>query len=252
MLATLHLPPHWYPQEAFFPRRPATYLNCVSRAQERHCPAGAPLLPPIENGVAVEALRTRHAKRAFALSLGRICPEKGFHLALDAAAKANIRLLLCGELFRYETHERYFFQEIAPRLDRKRRFIGRVGFERKRRLLSAARCLLVPSLAPETSSLVAMEALACGTPAIGFRAGALTEIIEDGKTGFLVDSVDGMADAIAAVDRIDPQTCREAARARFSVKRMTAEYLDLYARLAGKPDRSASRYQTDEVDRWPS
>jgi glycosyltransferase involved in cell wall biosynthesis len=213
------------------------------------------LQPPIENGVAVEAFGRIHAKRAFALTLGRICPEKGFHFALDAAIKANLPLLVCGELFRYEAHERYFFQEIAPRLDRKRRFIGRVGFKRKRRLLAAARCLLVPSVVPETSSLVSMEALACGTPVVAFRAGALQEIIDDGKTGFLVDTVDQMADAIAAADRIDPETCRATARSRFSVKRMTAQYLKLYDRLARECRETRRREYPQgaaEVNSWPN
>jgi glycosyltransferase involved in cell wall biosynthesis len=232
VLATLHLPPTWYPAEVFFPRRPATFLNCVSRSQQLACPAGASFLEPIENGVPIERLQARHAKRPFALLLGRICPEKGYHLAIDAAARAGANLLLGGELFRYDSHERYFFREIAPRLDRRRRFIGPVSFKRKRRLLTAARCLLVPSLAPETSSLVAMEALACGTPVIAFRRGALSEIIEHGKTGFLVDTVDEMADAITAADQIQPEACRGEARARFSAKRMVSKYLQLYERLA--------------------
>ena len=119
-----------------------------------------------------------------------------------------------------------------PRLDRRRRYLGPVGFIRKRRLLAAARCLLVPSLVAETSSLVAMEAAACGTPVIAFRSGALPEVVEDGRTGFLVDDVDGMAEAIRRVDRIDPAACREAARRRFSNRRMAAAYLDRYQMLA--------------------
>ena len=104
------------------------------------------------------------------MALGRICPEKGYHIALDAAARAGVPMVLAGEVFRYPAHEQYFRDEIAPRLDASRRFIGPVGLHRKRRLLSEARCLLAPSLAPETSSLVAMEALACGTPVIAFPA----------------------------------------------------------------------------------
>jgi glycosyltransferase involved in cell wall biosynthesis len=115
-----------------------------------------------------------------------------------------------------------------------------VGFARKRRLLSAARCLLVPSLAPETSSLVAMEALACGTPVVAFASGALAEIVEPGVTGFLAGSVDEMAEAIRRCGQIDPSACRRVARERFSLREMTDAYLSLYSRLGARSSQSAA------------
>jgi glycosyltransferase involved in cell wall biosynthesis len=231
VLATLHLPPSWYPADVFRVGRPETYLHCVSSAQRRACPPGAGLLPELPNGIPVDALAARHAKRGFALMLGRICPEKGFHRALEAAEMADVPLLVGGRVYPYPEHEHYFREEVAPRLDRKRRFLGPVGFQRKRRLLTAARCLLVPSLAPETSSLVAMEALACGTPVVAFPSGALPEIVEHGRTGFLVRDAREMAEAIRAVDTLDPELCRAAAREHFSVEIMTRRYLELYARI---------------------
>jgi glycosyltransferase involved in cell wall biosynthesis len=232
VLATLHLPPEWYPPAIFRLERPRTFLHCVSAGQRARCPPGARLLPDVPNGVALDALAARHAKRRFAMALGRICHEKGFHIALDAARRAGVPLLLAGQTFRYEAHETYFAREIAPRLDHSRRFIGPIGPVRKRRLLSAARCLLVPSLAPETSSLVAMEALACGTPVIAFAAGALPEIVEHGRTGFIVRDEKEMAAAIHATARIDPEACRAAARERFSLEHTVARYFALYRELA--------------------
>jgi glycosyltransferase involved in cell wall biosynthesis len=232
VLATLHLPPEWYPPEVFEPERPNTFLQCVSASQRARCPAGAKLLSDVPNGVALDACDVPHAKRRFAMALGRICPEKGFHLALDAARRADVPLLLAGQTFPYEAHETYFAREIAPRLDRSRRFIGPIGPARKRRLLSAARCLLVPSLAPETSSLVAMEALACGTPVIAFPAGALPEIVEHGRTGFIVADEREMAEAIHAAARIAPDVCRRAAWERFALERTIERYFDLYRDLA--------------------
>jgi glycosyltransferase involved in cell wall biosynthesis len=232
VLVTLHLPPDWYPTHIFRLTRPHTWLQCVSRSQQQNCPDGPLLLPCIVNGVPVERFRRRVRKHNFALALGRICPEKGFHLALDAAIRTQSPLVLAGEIFRYRAHQEYFSNEILPRLDGQRRFIGPVGFARKRRLLAAARCLLVPSLVPETSSLVAMEALACGTPVIAFPSGALPGIVDHGRTGFVVNDADEMAEAIRLADCIDPAACRRAAEQRFSATRMIAEYLAVYQRLA--------------------
>jgi glycosyltransferase involved in cell wall biosynthesis len=234
VLATLHLPLDWYPGHIFRPTRPDTWLQCVSASQQRGCPDSKAVLPHIENGVPFERLRTCVTRRNYALALGRICPEKGFHLALDAAAEAGSPLILAGRIFGYREHEEYFCRELLPRLDGCRRFIGPVGMVRKRRLLAGARCLLAPSLVPETSSLVAMEALACGTPVIAFPSGALPEIVEHGRTGYIVEDARQMAEAIRRADRIDPEACRRAARERFSAERMAGRYLELYQRLAGQ------------------
>ncbi|SHK04337.1 Glycosyltransferase involved in cell wall bisynthesis [Roseomonas rosea] len=234
VLATLHLPPSWYPMRALDPPRPRTWLHAVSASQNAalRCRQDA-RLPPIPNGVPVEELaRFRHARRGHALMLGRVCPEKGQHHALDAAHAAGMPLLLGGEVFPYEAHERFFAEEVRPRLDACRRFLGPLGFARKRRLLASARCLLVPSTAPETSSLVAMEAAACGTPVIAFRAGALPEVVEHGRTGFLVEDAGEMAQAMARVGELDPEEIRHVARERFSRSRMAADYIALYRRLA--------------------
>ncbi|HVX91825.1 MAG TPA: glycosyltransferase [Xanthobacteraceae bacterium] len=230
-LVTLHLPVTWYPPECLRPARPQTWFNCVSRSQHANCPGSLRLLDPIENGVAETFLAARHAKRRFALTLSRICPEKGIHLAIDAAKHAGIPLLIAGEVFPYQAHQRYFAELIAPRLDRWRRFIGPVRLARKRRLLAAARCVLIPSLAAETASLVAREALAAGTPVIAFARGALVEALDHGRTGFLVENEAQMARAIARLDEIDPARCRQAARERFSSGQMLRSYVAAYRAL---------------------
>jgi glycosyltransferase involved in cell wall biosynthesis len=164
--------------------------------------------------------------------MGRICPEKGFHLAIDAAQVAGVPLVLAGQVFPYETHQKYFAEQIEPRLGPGVRFIGGIGFSRKRRLLSAARCLLVPSLVAETGSLVAIEALACGTPVVSFPTGALPDIVEHGTTGFLVNDTREMAEAIRACDNLERELCRAVARQRFSRNRMIDAYFTLYRGLA--------------------
>ncbi|HZG42202.1 MAG TPA: glycosyltransferase [Longimicrobium sp.] len=234
VLATLHLPPAWYPAAELTPRRPDTWLNPVSAAQARDCPRFAALLDPVPNGIDLARLECRARKRGWAMAMGRICPEKGFHHALDAARMADVPLLLAGEVHAFPRHHRYHAEQIVPRLNAGRRHVGPVGIRRKRRLLAAARCLLVPSVAPETSSLVAMEAIACGTPVVAFDVGALPEVVEHGRTGFIVRNVREMADAVARVGELHPEECRAAARERFSGDRMAARYMDLYHRLASR------------------
>lgn len=230
-LVTLHLPPSWYPAEVFHLQRPHTYLHCVSESQRRACPQGAHILPTIRNGITAPPA-PRSESRDDVVALGRICPEKGFHIALDAARIANVRMRLAGRVFAYPEHRRYYREQIFPRLDEHRRFVGAVHGRDKWRLLAGARCVLVPSLAPETSSLVAMEAMAIGTPVVAFASGALAEIVEPGVTGYLVHDTSEMADAIDASRAIDRETCRRVARARFSAARMTSRYIARYRALA--------------------
>ncbi len=253
VLVTLHLPPAWYPEAVWAlagrgGARPHTHLHCVSEAQARRCPPGAALLPVVPNGVEVpnEPPAPRRRGRGYALCLGRVCPEKGYHLAAAAAARAGVPLLVAGRVFPYEAHLRYWEDELRPLLGRGRaRFVGEVGGARKRRLLAGARCLVVPSLAEETSSLVAMEAAAAGTPVVALRRGALPEVVEDGRTGWLADDVDGLAEGIARAGAIDRRACWEAARARFDVRRTTARYLAYYARLAAAPAAAAAGGSVD-------
>ncbi len=233
-LITLHMPPEWYPRQVLLPSRPNTWFNTVSHDQHLRCPKSPTLLGPIENGVPVDALQAPCPKQEFILSLGRICPEKGQHLAIEASRRAGVPLVIAGEVFPYERHQTYLEEEILPRLDDQRRYIGPADFLRKTLLLTAARCLLLTSLVPETSSLVAREALACGTPVIAFDRGALPEAIEHGRTGFLVSDVDDMASAIRHVGMIDPTLCCQVAREQFSEDVMSARYLEIYYRLCGR------------------
>ncbi|MFL6691188.1 MAG: glycosyltransferase family 4 protein [Alphaproteobacteria bacterium] len=237
-LVTLHLPLSWYPPNALSSTRANMWLHCVSWAQHRSAPPNTYLLPAIENGVDVDSFALRR-KRNFALFLGRICPEKGVHLAIEAAERARMPLVIAGQVFGYDAHQKYFEEQVQAKLSRRCRFVGPVGPSAKRKLLAMARCVLIPSLAEETSSLVAREALAAGTPVIAFARGALAETIEHGRTGFLVSGTGDMAAAIPDARTLNPEHCRADARRRFPLSRTIDQYLALYRSLsrAAAPNR---------------
>lgn len=229
VLVTLHLPPSFYPASIFELTREHTWMHCVSSSQLRSCPPSPLLMPVIENGVPLDLLQAPEvAAREYALALGRICPEKGFHLAVEAADRAGIPLYVAGKLFPYAEHEQYWKEVLSPMIRPPHRYLGPLGITEKPRVLAGARCLLAPSLVAETSSLVAMEAIACGTPVIAFSSGALPEVVEDGRSGFLVSDAAGMAEAIGAVDQLQPAVLREISCTRFSDQRMVEDYIVRY------------------------
>lgn len=226
MLATLHLPLSWYPDDVF--ELPAINFNCVSQSQAAS--ANGRRLTFIPNGIDLSQHAARHTSRHL-LFIGRICPEKGPDIALRVAHLLDLPLIVAGPVHPFRAHQEYFGACVQPLLDSKRRYVGSIDLPQKLELLSAARAVLIPSLAPETSSLVAMEAAAAGVPAIAYRSGALPEVIKHGQTGFIVESEQQMADAVSGLDSIPADECQRHAREQFDADRMADRYLDLYARL---------------------
>jgi len=225
-MATIHLPPEWYPRRSF---EQGVHVVWVSRNQrEASAQADGNLIP---NGVRIDRLYPEGVRENYVLAMGRICPEKAQHLALDAATHCGRPLLLAGQVFPYPEHLEYFDLQIKPRLASDHSLIGPVAGTRKRHLLARAHCVVIASQVPETSSLVAMEALACGTPVVALRVGALPEIIENGRTGWLVESPGELPAAIEAASHIRREDCRRVAEQRFSAERMTRAYLEMYEQL---------------------
>ena len=194
VLATLHLPRSFYPAENFNDVPANVSFNCVSDSQARSFGDLDSLAGVVPNGIALDCFESgcgADSDRHGLLWLGRICEEKAPHLALEIAAQAGLPITLAGQVYPFSYHQQYFEREVAPRLGAmpNAKFISSPSAELKRRLLREAQALLITSLAAETSSLVAMEAAASGTPVVAFRKGALAEVVRDGVTGFLVDDV---------------------------------------------------------------
>jgi glycosyltransferase involved in cell wall biosynthesis len=184
----------------------------------------------IHHGIPIDDFPFDAAGGEDLLFYGRIHPDKGAAEAIEAARRAERRLIMAGIVQDEEYHRR----SVLPALDGERvRHIGTVGGAARGELLGSARALLHLINFEEPFGLSVVEAMACGTPVIASRRGSMPELIDHGVTGFLVDSLDEGVEAIGRVGEIDRAACRAAAVSRFSVDRMADNYLDLYRRLIG-------------------
>jgi glycosyltransferase involved in cell wall biosynthesis len=239
VLATLHLPRSFYPASSFDDVPANVIINCVSASQARSFADLDTLAGVVPNGIALDCFEpatdvTQSNHRQGLLWLGRICEEKAPHLALEIAKRAGLPITLAGQVYPFSYHEQYFAREVAPRLQSiaDAKFISVPSAELKCRLLRDARALLITSLAEETSSLVAMEAAASGTPVVAFRRGAHAEVVKDNVTGFLVEDSEQAVLALQNIPTISSQCCARYAQGNFSAAKMAESYSGLYARVA--------------------
>jgi len=164
--------------------------------------------------------------------LGRVEHIKGTHLALEVARRTHRRLVIAGNIA--PEHQQYFDTRIAPHLDGTFiTYVGAVNDAEKNALLGKAAAMLMPILWEEPFGIVMAEALACGTPVIGLRRGAVPEVIRHGVTGWIADDVEGMVTGVERVSSFDRRVCRVDAEQRFSDRVIVARYEALYqSRLA--------------------
>ncbi|MFF4650539.1 glycosyltransferase family 4 protein [Streptomyces sp. NPDC001380] len=165
--------------------------------------------------------------------LGRIRPEKGVHVAIEAARLAGLPLRIAG---RVKAADRpYFEEQVLPLVDGDRvAFLGELDFPRKAALMAGAVGTLTAPLIPEPFGLVAVESMACGTPVVSLRSGAAAELVRDGVTGFLADDARQMAAAVRLLPALDRAACRRHVADGFSVRRMADGYEEAY-RAAVRP-----------------
>ncbi len=164
----------------------------------------------------------------YLLFFGRIHPDKGTYEAIQIARRAGKVLLIAGLI----QDDAYFEQKIRPSIDERSVFyIGNVGPGERRTLLGKALALLHPILFDEPFGLSVAESMFCGTPVIAYNRGSMCELIVDGKTGFLVNTMDEAVKAVEKIAGIDRQECRQWAKAMFSKEKMVDNYLAVYDRI---------------------
>jgi glycosyltransferase involved in cell wall biosynthesis len=194
----------------------------------------SPFLPyaaTIHHGIEVDKFPFDPVGSDDLLFFGRIHPDKGAGEAIRAARASQRTLILCGLIQDAD----YYAREVEPFVDDERViYRGLVGGDARLQQLGQAKGLLHLIGFDEPFGLSVIEAMACGTPVIAYRRGSMPELIEDGETGYLVDSFDEAVDAIDRLSAIDRRACRRAVEERFTVDRMADEYLALYRRLLGQ------------------
>ena len=164
--------------------------------------------------------------------IGRPSIEKRLDRAIHIACRAKMKLKVAA---RINPQDQYYKQHVEPLLDEARdrvEFVGEVGGREKDEFLGKAHALLFPIDWPEPFGLVMIESLACGTPVIAWRNGSVPELIDDGRTGFIVESLDEAARAVARVSSLNRETCHQVFEERFDAARMAHEYVEVYQRLA--------------------
>jgi glycosyltransferase involved in cell wall biosynthesis len=162
--------------------------------------------------------------------LGRMAPDKGVDAAARAARAAGVRLLIAAKM-REPNEKRFFHEQVEPLLDERITYVGEIGVAERMRLLGGARALINPIRWPEPFGLVMIEALACGTPVLALREGSAPELIDDGVTGFVCDTIEELTQRIDEVDHLDRAACRAVVEQRFSTRRMVADHLALFERI---------------------
>jgi len=209
------------------------YYNAISEAQRLSYPS-LNYKPTVYNAIEIEKCTYSSEKEDFLLWLSRVNWQKAPELAIEAAKKLDMRLVMAGKIDP-GGDRRFFEKKVLPHIDGERViFLGEVTEDQKRDLMSRARCFLFPIQWAEPFGLVMPEALASGTPVVAWRNGAAPEIVEDGVTGFLVESLDEMVAAVERIGEIDPARCREEAVRRFSPQRMAADYVAIYHEMLGE------------------
>lgn len=203
---------------------PNQYFISISDAQRRPAPH-LPYARTVYHGLDTQAIPFSSQPGSYLLFVGRIVPEKGVHHAITVAKKLGERLIIVGP---HSQPNPYWDQQIKPHLSDAIQYFEFLPRQDIYPLYSGAKATLLPIEWEEPFGMVMIESLACGTPIIAFRHGSVPEIIRDGVTGYIVDTVEEMTQAVQRLGNIDRRACRADIENRFSLEQMASGYEEAY------------------------
>jgi glycosyltransferase involved in cell wall biosynthesis len=183
----------------------------------------------VYNGIEVDRFSFVEEAGDYLLFFGRIHPDKGTHSAIEIAEKAGKPLIIAGII----QDQSYFDTKVKPRLNDQIRYVGSAGPDERNELLGNALALLHPIYFDEPFGLSVAESMICGTPVVAFNRGSMPELIQDEKTGYLVNRVDEAVEAVLQVTSLNRKHCREYAIGKFSTQRMVDGYFKVYQKILG-------------------
>jgi glycosyltransferase involved in cell wall biosynthesis len=199
-----------------------------------------PYIATVYNGIRLDEFTFNPSPDDYLAFVGRIHPDKGVHLAVEVARQVGRRLIIAGII----QDQEYFDELIQPALGPDIEFIGPVGPPERDALFRDAYASLHLTTIPERFGLAMAESMACGTPVVGLDLGSVREVVADGVTGYVVDSVEAATSAVNDVVSLDRRAARERVEQRFSVDAMVDGYLEVYRKLLGdeavRPTRPAA------------
>jgi glycosyltransferase involved in cell wall biosynthesis len=213
----------------------------VSISDSQRAPISqANFIGTVYHGLPIDLYEPGEGKGDYLVFLGRISPEKGVDTAIQIAIGSKMRLKIAAKVDHVD--KQFFERRIQPLFDHPLiEFIGEINETQKARLLGGAKAMLFPINWPEPFGLVMIEAMACGTPVIAFRNGSVPEVIDEGQSGFIVNTVKEAVKAVSKIDRLSRASVRELFEKRFSSKRMAKDYLRLYSSLlSGRINRNSN------------
>lgn len=204
-------------------------LISISNAQRKPMPFSN-FVKTIYHGIPLNLLKLKEEKGKYLAFIGRISPEKRLDRAIEIAERLQLPLKVAAKVDKADLQ--YYESKIKPYMNNPLvEYLGEINDSEKNDFLGNAMALLFPIDWPEPFGLVMIESMACGTPVIAFNCGSVPEVIDDGKTGFIVNSVEEAVEKVKNIDALDRRLCRKTFKERFTDTRMAMDYIKVYKKL---------------------